>query len=170
MMDRVSIEESTGLETLVETEGARRATAVSTNVRRNARDPSKGESRMPDPEVSEKPMRRRFTTEYKLRILREVEASKKPGAVGAILRREGLYSSTLSGWRRQMKAGLAARKRGRKKDPASAEKRRNAELEREIKRLRERLSKAETIIEVQKKVSLLLGVAEKPPESDGSSE
>ena len=92
-----------------ETEGARRATGVS---------PAGAAAGVPDPAVDAKPQRRRFTAEYKVRILREVDRAKAPGAVGAILRREGWYSSHLSVWRRDRdraaKVGLAAGKRGPK--------------------------------------------------------
>ena len=107
---------------------------------------------VPDPEVSEQAKRRRFTAEYKLRIVREADACKGDGDVAALLRREGLYSSHLSSWRRQRdevaKAGLASRKRGRK---AKAEDPRVKELERENARLQRRLARVETMLEVQKK-------------------
>lgn len=82
---------------LVETEGARRATGVSTNA-------SAGES-VPDPEVSEKAKRRKFTAQYKLRILQEADTCISSGQIGALLRREGLYSSNLTTWRRQQQRG-----------------------------------------------------------------
>jgi len=107
----------------------------------------------PDPEVPEKAKRRRFSAQYKLRILREAEACSEPGEVGALLRREGLYSSHLASWRQQREEGALAalsKKRGRKPKRPSAEARRVAELERENERLRRQLQKAETIIEVQK--------------------
>ena len=114
----------------------------------------------PDPEVPEKARRRRFTAQYKLGILEEVERCTQPGEVGAILRREGLYSSHLSKWRQQREAGalagLTPKKRGRKPRPVDPQAHRVAELERENARLREKLEKAETIIEVQKKLSQLL--------------
>jgi len=114
---------------------------------------------VPDPAVSEKAKRRRFTAEYKLRILREVEQCKAPGEVGAILRREGLYSSNLTDWRRQRdriaKEGLAERKRGPK---AKAVDPRVKELERENARLKRRLQRAEAMLEIQKKASELLGI------------
>ena len=117
----------------------------------------------PDPEVVPKAKRRRFSAEYKLRILREADACDKPGEIGALLRREGLYSSLLSDWRRQRDdgalAGLSAKKRGPKPTP---EARRVADLERENARLRHRLEQAETIVEVQKKLAALL---QKLPES-----
>jgi len=108
---------------------------------------------VPDPEVPEKAARRRFTAEYKLRVLREAEGSVEPGALGALRRREGLYSSHLTTWRRQREQGaleaLTPKKRGRRAPhPLS---RRVAELERETVHLQRRLKQAEMIIEVQKK-------------------
>ena len=118
----------------------------------------------PDPEVPAKARRRRFTAKYKLRILAKVERCSKPGEIGALLRKEGLYSSHLSKWRSQRDegalAGLTPKKRGRKPRVVSAEARRVAELERENARLRRKLAQAETIIEVQKKLSLMLGAEE----------
>ena len=115
----------------------------------------------PDPEVPAKARRRRFTAQYKLRILEEVERCSQLGDVGALLRREGLYSSHLSKWRQQRDAGalagLTPKKRGRKPRPVDPQARRVAELERENARLRDKLEKAETIIDVQKKLSQLLG-------------
>ena len=116
-----------------------------------------------DPEVSEKAKRRRFSAEYKLRIVREADACKGDGDVAALLRREGLYSSHLSSWRRQRdeiaKAGLTSRKRGRK---AKAEAPRIKELERENARLQRRLARVETMLEIQKKASELLGIPLNP--------
>lgn len=113
----------------------------------------------PDPEVAQVARRRRFSASYKLAILEEADACG-PGEIGALLRREGLYSSHLSKWRKQRDvgalAGLAPKKRGRKAKPVNPLVRRVAELERETQRLRDKLSKAETIIDVQKKLSLLL--------------
>ena len=115
----------------------------------------------PDPEVAAKPRRRNFPAQYKLRILEEVDACVSVGEVGQLLRREGLYSSHLTTWRRARRAGalgaLAPKKRGRKAkrhDPSEAQIRR---LERENKRLSEELRKAHLIIDVQGKVAGLLG-------------
>jgi len=110
----------------------------------------------PNPEVPTKARRRGFTAEYKLRILRAAERCTTPGAVGALLRREGLYSSHLSTWRAQQAASLEPRRRGRKPqvNPLRA---RVAQLERETLRLQRELEKAQIIIEVQKKVAALLG-------------
>jgi transposase len=136
-----------------EAEGARRATGASPPAAARA-----AEDR-PDPEVTAKARRRRFTTEFKLRILEEADRCQGSGEIGALLRREGLYSSHLQKWRQQRREGLAGRKRGRpsERNPLSA---RVAQLERENERLREKLEKAEVIIEVQKKVAALLGKGE----------
>lgn len=119
----------------------------------------KEQEQLPKTEVVAKAQRRQYTAEYKLRILREVEACQGSGEIGALLRREGLYSSNLTNWRRQRGSGeldgLSAHKRGPKVDPQAAE---LARLKRENERLQERLRKAELIIEVQKKVSQLLGI------------
>jgi len=121
---------------------------------------------VPDPEVPAKARRRRFTREYKLSVLRQADACKEPGEIGALLRREGLYSSHLTVWRRQRAEGtLATKRRGPKStkpDPHTVE------LERENRRLRRQLQKAETVIEIQKKVSTLLGIPLKSPRPDGS--
>ena len=112
----------------------------------------------PDPELVEKPKRRRFTAEYKLKVVREAEACTRPGEIGALLRREGLYSSLLTEWRRAHEAGALgalARPRGRPKaDPRDAE---NAELRRRAERAEAELAKARKVIEVQGNVSALLG-------------
>ena len=113
---------------------------------------------MPETEVVVKAKRRQYTAEYKLRILREIAASKGSGEVGALLRREGLYSSLISKWRQQRERGslegLSPQKRGPKTDPRARE---LARLQRENERLRERLKQAELIIDVQKKVAQMLG-------------
>jgi transposase-like protein len=120
--------------------------------------------------VREKQAYRRLTAEYKLRILREAGACE-PGEIGALLRREGLYSSHLTRWREQRDRGildaLVSRKRGRKEDVDRPLRKKIAAQEREIKRLRKRLRQAETIIEVQKKVSEMLGIRLDPSESGG---
>jgi transposase len=115
---------------------------------------------LPDPEVRPKAKRRQFTAEYKKRILDEADACTTSTQRGALVRREGLYSSHLNTWRRQRAQGvldgLTPKKRGVKPDPLVAE---NARLQREIERLQAQLQRAETIIEVQKKVSQLLGLS-----------
>ena len=121
-----------------------------------------------DPEVTERPVRRRFLAEYKLQILRQADACDESGQLGELLRREGLYSSHLNTWRKQREQGtldaLTPKKRGRKPrdhDPLIEENRR---LERVNKRLVERLRQAEVIIDVQKKVAEILGIHLPSPE------
>lgn len=112
----------------------------------------------PDPQVVPKAERRKFSAEYKLRILAEADACSERGQNGALLRREGLYSSNLDKWRKQRDrgalAGLSGQQRGRKPDPQAAE---IARLQREHEQLRSRLAQAEQIIDVQKKLAQLLG-------------
>jgi transposase-like protein len=123
--------------------------------------------------VPENPVRRRFTAEYKLRILREADLCAQPGQVGALLRREGLYSSHLTNWRRQREtgtlAGLAPKRRGRKASPDAPLVADIERLKRENRRLTEKLRQAETIIEVQKKLSELLGIPLPPTDGNGST-
>ena len=131
---------------------------------------SRLETRIPDPEVVPKAKRRKFTAKYKLGIIEEADTCTEPGQVGALLRREGLYSSHLSNWRQQRKKGqlqaLSALKRGRKaQDPSVAE---LAELVRENQSLRTRLEQAKIIIDVQKKLSKLLGLTTHTTENDES--
>ena len=117
-------------------------------------------------EVSEKASRRRFTAEYKRRILREAAACTERGELGALLRREGLSSSHLTEWRKQAErgqlAGLSPKKRGPKAKPVDPRDRRIAELERENAKLTRRSERAEALVEVQKKVSELLGIVLPP--------
>ena len=115
---------------------------------------------IPDPEVVPKAKRRKFSAEYKRRILDEADSCTEPGQIGALLRREGLYSSHLTTWRRQRDRGLiqalSPKKRGRKrKDELERE---VVRLQRENARLQARLEQAEMIIDVQKKLSKLLGL------------
>jgi transposase-like protein len=116
-------------------------------------------------EVVAKAKRRQHSAEYKLRILQELDACSGKGEIGAVLRREGLYSSLVSKWREQCEKGslngLSGQKRGPKVDPNAAE---LVRLQRENKRLKEQLERAELIIEVQKKVARLMG--ETPPPSN----
>ena len=140
---------------MAETEGARRASGVS----------AIGAGSVPDPEVVEKPKRRRFSAGYRLRIVREADACKAPGEVGALLRREGLYSSLLSAWRRQRDTGALASLRSKKRGPRAADPR-VKRLERENAQLRRQLEQAETIIEIQKKVAGILGIPLRTSELD----
>jgi transposase len=123
--------------------------------------------KVPDPEVVARPKRRQFTAEYKLRILREADASKGSGEIGALLRREGLYSSHLVLWRRQREQAAHTELKSRKRGPKpKAQDPRVKQLEREKARLERRLKHAETIIEIQKKVHELLGIPLKNLDSD----
>ena len=118
----------------------------------------------PDPEVcSESKPRRRFTAAYKLRILQQADSCSEPGQIGALLRKEGIYSSNLTTWRKQREKGildsLTPKKRGRKemeKNPLSET---VARLQKDNQRLMEKLNKAQAIIEVQKKISEILGLS-----------
>jgi transposase len=122
----------------------------------------------PEIEVTAKATRRRFTVEYKRRVVREADACKTSGAVGALLRREGLYSSHLAAWRAARDRGeLAGRAKPRGPAPRVVDPRdkRIAELERETTRWQKRAERAEALVEVQKKVAALLGT---PLESERS--
>lgn len=147
-----------------EAEGARRATGDF-----GPTTTSRASIPTPDPEVAAKPQRRRFTAEYRLRILKEADACKKPGELGALLRREGLYSSHLVNWRRQREEGalrdLRARRRGPTPRPVDP---RVKHLEAENRRLQRKLQRAETIITLQKKVAEILGIPLKPLDTDES--
>lgn len=153
----------------VGTEGAPGATGVPTpdGDRHPAAAPA------PDPEVPEKKPRRIYTAQYKLRILQEADACTEPGQMGALLRREGLYSSNLTTWRRQREQGIlnavSPQKRGRKPCPKNPLSEQNARLEKENRDLRRRLQQAETIIEAQKKISEIFGVTGEPILSKESS-
>jgi transposase-like protein len=117
----------------------------------------------PDPEVSTRHVRRRFTTAYKLEILRKADACTRHGELGALLRKEGLYSSHLITWRQQRERGLTPKKRGRKAVPVDP---RLKKLEQENRRLTTRLQKAEALLDFQKKVAALLQIPLKPMPSD----
>jgi transposase len=122
-----------------------------------------GQREAMETEVMAKAKRRQYSAEYKLRILRELDACEGKSAVGSLLRREGLYSSLVSKWREQRERGslngLAGQRRGPKVDPNAAE---LARLQRENQRLKEELERAELIIEVQKKVAQLVGAKPAP--------
>jgi transposase len=113
-------------------------------------------------EVTEKAKRRAFTVEYKRRIVKEAEACKGPGEIGALLRREGLYSSHLTTWRQardrgELAPGAAAKKRGPKATPVDPRDKKIAELERQIAKVTKRAETAEAIAEIQKKLAALFG-------------
>jgi transposase len=116
----------------------------------------------PNPEVAARAKRRRFTAEYKEKVLAQADAARGSGEIGALLRREGLYSSLLATWRREREAairkGLSPQKRG-PKPQTSPEALENQKLQRENERLTEHLRKAQIVIDIQKKVAALLGQA-----------
>ena len=126
-----------------------------------------------NPELSDRPKRRTFSAQEKLRILGEADLATEAGAIGALLRREGLYSSALTEWRRQRDAGalnaLRPVRRGPKTiepNPLAAD---LAAAHRNIARLQQRLDRAEAIIDLQKKLSEVLGISLAPIDSDGTS-
>ena len=126
-----------------------------------ARDHEPGRS-IPDPELPPRAQRRRFSAAYKLRIVREAEACTAPGEIGALLRREGLYTSHLSAWRKARRKGtlqgLMPKKRGVKPTRDAKDTRIRA-LEAKVTRLEKELDKAHTILDVQGKVAGLLGLS-----------
>lgn len=117
----------------------------------------------PDPEVTVRHARRRFTPTYKLEMLRKADACTRPGELGALLRKEGLYSSHVVTWRRQRAEGLRPKQRGRKAKPVDP---RVKKLEHENRRLTRQLQKAEALLDFQKKISELLQIPLKPMPSD----
>jgi transposase len=128
------------------------------------------QARVPEPEVLPRAKRRQFSAAYKLRIVEEADHCAERGQIGALLRREGLYSSQLSKWRQQRAQGqldaLSPQQRGRKaQHPSEVE---VARLQRENERLRARLEQAELIMDVQKKLSRLLGLTPEETETDES--
>jgi transposase len=139
-------------------EGARRATGVSPSAAPLA--PVSAEA-TPETEVVAKAQRRRFTAEDKRRIVREADRCTTTGAIGALLRREGLYSSYLTTWRaardRGELEGLAPKQRGPKVVPPDPRDKKIAEQERELGKWRTRAERAEALVEIQKKVAALLG-------------
>jgi len=144
---------------LVKMDVGRRPESIFT---RTPTQPATNHLSIPDPEVSEKAIRRKYPGDYKLRIIQEAEACTLPGQLGALLRREGLYSSHLTTWRRQKEQGileaLSPRKRGPKllkRNPLALK---VTQLERENQKLQHKLKQAETIIEVQKKISEILQI------------
>jgi len=121
-----------------------------------------GATSLREVEVAVKAERRRFTAEYKQKVLREVDDCERPGEIGALLRREGLYWSNLTHWRRQREsgelAGLTAKRRGPQRRERNPLAERVRELERDNTRLKWRAERAEGLVELQKKVSEILGI------------
>jgi transposase-like protein len=150
--------ERKGIEEAGETDGARSVTGV---FLAGAQPPAQRAADRPDVEVVAQAERRRFTAEYKRRIVREADRCTKPGEIGALLRREGLYSSLLTTWRaardRGELAGLSPKKRGPQVAPPDPRDTKLAVQEREIARLTKRAERAEALVEVQKKLAMLLG-------------
>jgi len=136
------------------------------NSERSGEIPQRGA--LPDPEVVARAKRRTFTAEYKARVVHEAERCTKPGEIGALLRREGLHSSHLAAWRRDVRShgvqGLAAKRRGPAPKPKPSA--REVELERRARKLEKELAKAKAIIEFQKKVHELLGIPLKQHDLD----
>ena len=136
----------------------------------SARSSGEGADRS-ETEVSARPTRRQFTAEYKARIVREADACEESGAIGALLRREGLYSSVLSKWRRLRDdgeiAGLTPKKRGPKAEPSNALRSEIEQLKKRNAKLEARLKHAEAIIDIQKKVAAMLGIPLNHPETEG---
>ena len=129
-----------------------------------------GKATCPDPEVLEKPVRRQFTAAYKLEMVEAADRCSELGQIGALLRREGLYSSQLSTWRNQRQQGqlqaLSDNKRGRKATIPHPVQQELEQLRRENQRLRHTLQQAELIIDIQKKASQLMGISLSPINRD----
>lgn len=160
LMNRSLSQDAAVLSVDAAAEGARRATAAAAS------------TGAPDPEVVAIAKRRQFSAAEKRRILNAADRCTQPGELGALLRKEGIYSSMLATWRKQRaqaeEAALQVRRRGRKPDPVLAEARKLEQLQRENDRLRRRLAEAHTVIEVQKKLCTLLGLptADAPGETN----
>jgi len=133
--------------------------------------PDGAEPGAPDPELAERAKRRRFSGEYKLAVLREADGCSEPGAIGALVRREGLYSSHLAAWRKQREQGTLAglsRQRGRSKaDPRDQQ---IVALRRRAERAEAELAKTRRVVEVQGNVSALLGQLLEPRGANQSTE
>ncbi len=127
----------------------------------------------PDPEVTGKKPRRKFTVKYKLRMLKKADTCTDPGQLGVLLRQEGLYSSNLTTWRKQRDEGIliamSPKKRGRKAQPKNPLALEVARLQKENLGLKNKLKQAELIIDAQKKISEILGIAQNHDENEGSS-
>ena len=156
-------------------EGARRATEVPWGEAPQEVNSFQGvASVLPDPEVPAKAVRRRFTAEYKLRVLTRADACTEQGDIGKLLRQEGLYASYLNIWRGQRDRGvltaLSPKKRGRKESVRNPLRTENEKLRKENERLTNRLRQAEIINDVQKKISQILGIPLAKTPEEGESE
>jgi transposase-like protein len=160
LMNELVSQQARGLAVAGAAQGARRATVAA---------PA---TAAPDPEVAAVAKRRQFSAAEKRRILNAADGCTQPGEIGALLRREGIYSSMLANWRKQRAqaedTALAAHPRGRKPDPLLAQTHKVEQLQRDNDRLRRRLAEAHTVIEVQKKLCALLGLpaADAPEETN----
>ena len=154
------------------TKGGRSPTGVPPTTAGQVLPTGGNERRPPDPAVSEKPARRNYGKEYKLRILQEADRCTVYGQLSALLRREGLYSSHLRAWQVQRSKGildgLTPKPRGRKPNPDAPLIAENLRLTRETQRLAAKLRQAETIIDIQKKLSEMLGIPLPPSDYSGS--
>lgn len=141
--------------------GAQRSEGERSEPERSGAPKNAADFAPPDPEVSERPARRRFSAAYKLKIVQEAERCIEHGQIGAMLRREGLYHSHLDKWRKLRDKGalhgLTAKKRGPKAPPVNLHEKQMKQLQRENARLQKKLAKAQAIIDFQKKVHALLG-------------
>jgi transposase-like protein len=160
-----------GIHSLLDAQGISVSRAPSQGARRATEEGALGgAARAPDPEVVATAKRRQFPSSEKRRIVAAADACKRPGELGALLRREGIYSSMLSTWRKQIarinETALAPQRRGPKPDPARPERLRIQKLEREKARLERELAQARLIIDVQKKVAILLGIHLAEPPKD----
>lgn len=155
---KATMDAAKSLPELAASQGARRATGEAGN------SAAPGDPQVTDSEVVPRARRRRFTNADKRRILQAADRCNQPGEIGALMRREGVYSSSLSNWRRQRDAAdlgaLAAQKRGPKADPRRADALQIAQLTRDNDKLKVQLEKAHLVIEVQKKVGALLALLE----------
>jgi transposase len=138
-----------------------RTPAPALGVEERSDETASARARRPDPEVVAKPTRRQFSAQYRLRILEEAERCTEPGEVGRLLRREGLYSSHLTAWRKARRkgslVGLSPKKRGAKPAPGNPLDAKVRALEAKVARLEKELHTAHTILDVQGKVAGLLG-------------
>ena len=152
--------------------GAQRSVGERSEPERSGAPKNDARPAPPSVEVSARPTRRRFTAAYKLSIVQEADRCTEPGQIGALLRREGLYSSHLGKWRKLRDAGsldaLHPRKRGPKTAAPTPLIKENEQLRRENARLQKKLKKAEMVIDFQKKVAALLEIPLNPPEDEGS--
>jgi transposase-like protein len=153
------------------TEGGRRPTGVPASAGAKTFPPgiptANGRAAHPDPQVLDRPVRRRFTKAYKLDILKRADACAGTGQIGNMLRREGLYTSHLTSWRLQYKQGRLDTPASGTAKPSGPDPR-VAQLQRENARLQARLDQAELILEIQKKASEILGITLKTLENEGS--